>query len=158
VPVARPLPQRFRRLARELTAFGLIGVVNMVVDFALFNAFIGLGPLKANILSTVVATTSSYVMNRHWTYRDRPRTALRREYPLFFAVNVVGLGIQEAVLGLAKYGLGFHESDSRIALNLFKFAGLGVAMVFRFWAYRTLVFKRPAPAVVLAEPVLVGSD
>jgi putative flippase GtrA len=151
VPVARLSPGRFRRLAREVTAFGLVGLANTVLDFAVFNGLIFLGPLKANAASTLIATTSSYVMNRHWTYRDRPKTALRREYTLFFVFNLIGLAIQEAVLGLAKYGLGFGEHDSRFALNLFKCLGVGVAMVFRFWAYRTIVFRRaPAPA---AEPV-----
>ena len=138
------LPERVRKLNREALAFGAVGIVNTFVDFGVYNALISLGALKANAASTLVAATSSYAMNRRWTYRDRPRTALHREYTLFFAFNLVGLGIQEAVLGLAKYGLGFGEDIGRVALNLFKCAGVGVAMVFRFWAYRTFVF-RPAP-------------
>jgi putative flippase GtrA len=137
------------KLNHEVLAFGVIGLVNTVVDFGGYNALISLGALKANAASTLVAATSSYVMNRRWTYRDRPRSALHREYALFFLFNLAGLGIQEAVLGLAKYGLGFGEDDSRLALNLFKCAGIGVAMVFRFWAYRTFVF-RPAPAAAAA--------
>jgi hypothetical protein len=41
-----------------------------------------------------------------------------------------------------------------VALNLFKLAGISAAMVFRFWAYRTLVFRGHQPgragAAVLA--------
>jgi putative flippase GtrA len=150
VPLVRLLPERFHRLAREVTTFGVVGLVNTALDFAVFNGLLFLGLLKANVVSTIVATTSSYLMNRHWTYRDRPKTALRREYTLFFAFNVIGLGIQEAVLFLAKYGLGFHEADSKIQLNLFKCVGVAVAMVFRFWAYRNFVFK--------SEPAGAGQD
>jgi putative flippase GtrA len=154
------VPQRFHRVAREAVAFGLIGLFNTVLDFGGYNALLFLGALKANLISTSVATATSYLMNRRWTYHDRPRTAVRREFSLFFAFNLAGLMIQEAILFLAKYGLGFHE-DNRLVLNLFKCAGVGVAMVFRFWAYRTFVFARPvdggvvaplSPAEVEAEP------
>jgi putative flippase GtrA len=138
------------KLNREVLAFGLIGIANTVVDFGVYNALIFLGALKANAASTLVATTSSYAMNRRWTYRDRLRGGLHREYTLFFLFNLIGLGIQEAVLGLAKYGLGFGENDHRLELNLFKCAGIAIAMVFRFWSYRTFVF-RPAPADLEAE-------
>ncbi len=161
------LPQRIRRLtapgkiSQEALAFAVVGIVNTVVDFGVYNALISLGALKANAASTLVATTSSYVMNRRWTYRDRPRTALHREYTLFFVFNLIGLGIQEAVLGLAKYGLGFGEDNGRLALNLFKCAGVGVAMVFRFWAYRTFVFRpapEPAPAAEVSASVVPAAD
>jgi putative flippase GtrA len=141
------------RFAREAVAFSVAGLTSTALDFAVFNALILLGPLQANLISAVVATSLSFAMNRRWTYRDRPRTAVHRELTLFFAVDLVGLGIQEIILGLARYGLGFDESDDRMALNLFKLGGISAAMVFRFWAYRNVVFRRPpatAGAVVLA--------
>lgn len=153
MPLVRLLPERTRRFAREAVAFSVAGLTSTALDFAIFNGLIFLGPLQANLISAVIATTLSFSMNRRWTYRDRPRTAVHRELGLFFAVNMVGLGIQEIVLGLARYGLGFDESDDRVALNLFKLAGISAAMVFRFWAYRNLVFRRQpatAAAVVLA--------
>jgi len=116
------------------------------------NLLLSIGPLKAKVASTIVATTASYVMNRQWTYNKRDRAGVRREYVLFFALNLAGLAIQLAVLGVAKYGLGFTEhggGDDRLALNLFNALGIAVAMVFRFWAYRTFVFK---PADEVAAP------
>ena len=38
----------------------------------------------------MVATITSYLMNRQWTYRDRPKSALRREIHLFFLFNAIG--------------------------------------------------------------------
>ena len=154
--LVRFLPERWQKLASELLSFGAVGVFNSIADFAVFNALLPIGPIKANLVSTFVATTVSYLLNRHWTYRDRERTTLRREYMLFFALNMVGFVIQSAVLGVAKYGLGFTEHSDRIAFNIAKAAGIGIAMVFRFWSYRTFVFKT-APAVatvdIPAEPV-----
>lgn len=146
--LVRFLPHRWQKLAHEALKFGVVGGINTVVDFIVFNLLLPIGPLKANVVSTVVATTTSYGMNRHWTYKDRLRSALRREYVLFFFFNLVGFLIQSLVLGVVKYGLHFTEDTGRIALNIGKATGIGVAMVFRFWAYRTFVF--------LAEPALAA--
>jgi putative flippase GtrA len=151
VPLARPLSERFHRLAREVVTYGVVAIINTAIDFALFNGLISLGALKANTISTVVATTTSFLMNRHWVYRDRPKKALHHEYVLFFGVNLVGLVIQEVVLALA--GLGVHDmAHHRLELNLYKCLGLAVAMIFRFWAYRTFVF-RPGPSSRAGDPV-----
>lgn len=156
MPLLGPLPARLRCFAREAVAFSVAGLTSTAVDFAIFNGLILLGPLQANLISAAVATALSFSMNRRWTYRDRPRMAVHRELTLFLAVNLVGLAIQEVVLGLARYGLGFDPADDRIALNLFKLAGISAAMVFRFWAYRTVVFRRQ-PATVAAAALALGS-
>jgi len=145
--VVRLLPERWNKLVREALKFGIVGGVNTVINFAVFNALaltiFHNGQLKANVVATVFATFTSYFMNRHWTYRDRPKSAIRRETTLFVLFNASGLAIELGVLAIAKYGLGTH---SLIWLNVFKFLGLGLATIFRFYTYRTFVF-RPAPAV-----------
>jgi putative flippase GtrA len=155
----RLVPQRFHGIVTEVAKFGAVGLVNTVLDYAVLNLLLSIGPLKAKVASTVVATTASYIMNRQWTFSRRDRAGLRREYVLFFALNLAGLAIQLAVLAVAKYGMGFTEhggGDDRLALNLFNALGIAVAMVFRFWAYRTFVFQTtepatPAPGVAAAE-------
>jgi len=132
--------------------FAAVGCVNTAVDFLVFNLLLPVGPLKAKVGSTIVGTTVSYVINRHWTFSNRDRTSMRREYTLFFGLNLIGMTIQLAVLGVAKYGLGFTEQDDKIALNVANAIGIGIAMVFRFWSYRTFVFTSPVEApAALAE-------
>ena len=143
-------------MVTEVAKFGAVGLVNTVLDYAVLNLLLSIGPLKAKVASTVVATTASYIMNRQWTYSQRDRAGVRREYVLFFALNLAGLAIQLAVLAVAKYGLGFTEhggGDDRLALNLFNALGIAVAMVFRFWAYRTFVFKSAEATAVTEAPV-----
>lgn len=157
--VVRAPSERTRRLVREAVAFSVAGLSSTGLDFLIFNGLIFLGPLQANLVSAVIATTLSFEMNRRWTYPDRPRTRVHRELGMFFAVNLIGLGIQEIVLAIGQYGLGFDVKDDRLALNLFKLGGIAAAMVFRFWAYRTLVFRknppsRAAAAVLAATPVV----
>jgi putative flippase GtrA len=140
----RFVPERLHKVFGELWKFGAVGVVNTILDYAVLNLLLTIGPLKAKVVATVVATTASYFMNRHWTFTSRDRSGLRREYVLFFALNLVGLVIQLSVLGAAKYGLGFTEhggGGDRLALNIANAFGIAIAMVFRFWAYRTFVFR-----------------
>jgi len=134
-------------LIREITKFGIIGIFNMALDTAIFNLLFFMGPIKAQVIATVIAATSSYFMNRHWTFRHRARSGLRREYILFFVFNGVGLAITGAVIGLAKYGF---EIEDRLWLNIVRLVGIAVATVFRFWAYQKWVFLHPEDA--LYEP------
>lgn len=148
---AARLPIGWRQLTQEFAKFGTIGVINLFVNFGVFNLlFLTVlrgGELKAKAVAAIVATTCSYFMNRHWTYRDRPKSTLRREYTLFFFFNLVGMVIEVGVVGVTKYGL--HQT-SIIALNVSTAVGIGLGTLFRFWAYRTHVFKPE----VLTEPVL----
>ncbi|WP_329104401.1 GtrA family protein [Micromonospora sp. NBC_01699] len=142
--LVRLLPDRWQKFAHEAAKFGIVGGVNTVINYAVFNALaltvFENGQLKATVIATVIAAISSYLMNRYWTYRDRPKSAMRREYLLFFLFNTTGLAIELGVLAAAKYGLGIH---GLLALNVAKTVGVGLATVFRFWSYRTFVF-RPA--------------
>jgi putative flippase GtrA len=142
------LPERWHKLVREALKFGIVGGANTVINYAVFNALaltlFRNGQLKATVIATIVATITSYFMNRHWTYRDRPKSAMRRETTLFVLFNATGLMIELGVLAIAKYGLDIH---GLLALNIFKTVGLGIATVFRFWSYRTFVFRPAVPAV-----------
>ena len=117
--LVRMLPARWQRFAREAATFGIVGGANTVINFVVFNALaltvFENGQLKATVVATIVATCSSYLMNRYWTYRDRPKSAMRREYLLFALLNTTGLAIELGVLAAAKYGLGIH---GLLALNV----------------------------------------
>lgn len=138
--VVTRLRARFDVVAREAAKFGAVGAANTVLDIAVFNLLVfgvGLAPLRSKVLSTVVAATSSYLMNRHWTFRHRERQDVRREYVLFFLLNAVGLAINLLIIGSVRYGLGL---DGAVALNLANVAGVGTGTVFRFWSYRRFVW------------------
>ncbi|GIJ08786.1 GtrA family protein [Micromonospora andamanensis] len=147
MPLVRLLPERWQKFIHEALKFGLVGGINTVINYAVFNAlaltvFVD-GQLKATVVATIVATITSYLMNRHWTYRDRPKSAMQREYALFFLFNGAGLLIELGVLAAAKYGLGV---TGLLALNVAKTGGVVLATLFRFWSYRTFVFQPAAPA------------
>ncbi|MDQ3431831.1 MAG: GtrA family protein [Actinomycetota bacterium] len=135
------LYDRIQHLVHELAKFGVVGAVAYVVDVSLFNLLrVGadVDPLMSKVFSTMVATTVAFLGNRHWSFRHRARTGLRREYSLFFAFNAVGLCIALAVLGISHYALGFTSPlADNIAANV---VGMVLATTFRFWSYRKWVF------------------
>jgi putative flippase GtrA len=158
--VIEGLYQRWRHLVHELAKFGIVGAVNTVVDFGLANLlYLGLGwpAMGAKTTSVAVAATSSFFMNRHWTFRHRARTGLRREYSLFFLLNLVGLLIANGCILVVEQGFG---KTGALWFNLAQLAGLGLGMVFRFTTYKRWVFVSPerAAARALAEGSVAEVD
>jgi putative flippase GtrA len=127
--------------------FGTIGAFNTLVDIALLNLLLFIGPIKAKAVATAVTTTVSYLMNRRWTFTSRQPTEVHREYTLFFGLNLIGMFIQLIPLSFTKFVLHYSEragSSDRLAFNIANLVGICVATVFRYWSYRTFVFKPPA--------------
>ena len=138
---ARGAVTRVRSLFHELAKFGVVGGLAFLVDLGLFNLFhFGLdwNSLVSRTCSTAVAATFAYFGNRHWSFKHRAYTGVRREYAVFIAITVVGLAIQLAVLWFVQYVLGVRGV---LALNVFGIiGGTGVATIFRYVAYKRWVF------------------
>ena len=138
------LSARLRAAFHELAKFGTVGALAFAVDVGLFNLILQAAPhkpLTAKVLSTVVAASIAFVLNRAWSFRHRQRSSVRREYTLFFVLNAIGLVIAVGCLGISHYVLGFH---SRIADNISANGfGLVLGTSFRFWSYRRFVWAAP---------------
>ena len=140
----RSLYARFAHLRHEVAKFGTVGLISFIIDVGIFNVLVTPAaplhkhPLTAKAVSTAVAATFAYFANRHWTWRHRSRTGLRREYTLFILFNVIGLGIADGRLAISEYGLHEHSALAKnISANGI---GLVLATAFRWWAYRRWVF------------------
>jgi putative flippase GtrA len=145
-PPSPPLLQRLRGLVHEVTKFGIVGAVGMVVDLGGSNLlrFVIPGPLQEkpltdSAISMVAATIVTYLGNRHWTWRDRSRRSMVHEYGMFFVLNGIALVIALLALGFVTYVLGL---DSKLWFNIGKIGGIGLGTLFRFWSYRRFVFKK----------------
>jgi putative flippase GtrA len=143
VASAYRLTDRLRRVAPEALAFGTIGLVNTALSMIIVWLALPIGAVKASVLATVITATLAYFANRHWTYRHRSGRQNHREFALFFVLNLAGLVIQSGVVAMGKYGLGFNEADDQRHFAGLALAGIGLATLFRFWAYRTFVFLEP---------------
>jgi putative flippase GtrA len=145
VSIVRALYSRFEHIVHELSKFGVVGAVALVVNMAVFNAFLVAAKNKqiwATVISTIVATFVAYLGNRYWTYKDRDRIDRHREMFFFFLINGVAAVIEVVAVFVSKYGLG-HEGT--IAVNIAKYGfGLPLGMLFRLYTYRTFVFPEGA--------------
>ena len=162
---------------REVLKFGAVGAVAFVVDIGVFN-YLRTGllltetgplahkPLTAKTISVAVATVVAWLGNRYWTFRHRRRSMPMREFVLFVVMNIGGLMIALACLAFSHYVLGLRSAlADNISGNVI---GLGLGTLFRFWAYRTLVFTElrgpgltgpHVPGVPLEEgPVLAEAE
>ncbi|MEU9652443.1 GtrA family protein [Streptomyces sp. NPDC048110] len=140
---------RIDRLVREIVKFGAVGGAGVLVNLLVFN-FVrhttDLQVVRASIIATVVAIAFNYVGFRYFTYRDRDKSGRTREMSLFLVFSAIGLVIENGVLYTATYGFGW---DSPLQSNIFKFLGIGIGTLFRFWSYRSWVFR----ALPAREPV-----
>lgn len=150
---ARP-PRRVPKLVSQLAAFGLVGGTAFVVDVGVYNllrlTLLDDKPIGAKVISVAVATIVAWLGNRALTFRQQRGRALWKEGALFALMNVGGLGIAAACLFVSHYVLGY---TSPLADNIAgNGVGLVLGMVFRFIAYRYLVFRSPAePSTVQSE-------
>lgn len=155
-----------RRRLDEVAKFGAVGALGTVVNFAVSNLLwhlTSLQAVRANVIATVVAIACNYVGFRYFTYRDRDKSAKSKELTLFLVFSVIGLVIENGILYAAIYGFGW---ETQLQRNIFKVVGIGIATLFRFWSYRTWVFKAlpadggdgGADAVADAEAVLAKAE
>lgn len=142
----RRLYDRFSHLIHELGKFGVVGSCALVIDVAIFNVLRqqGVEQLTSATISMAIAATAAFVGNRFWTWRDRERSGLRREYSLYFIFNAIGLLIALICLAISSYGLGsiWPVFDTPLAENISKqIVGGALGTTFRFWSYRNIVFR-----------------
>lgn len=159
------LPSRWRTLAAEVFRFLMVGGLGYIVDVGLSNLLVyGFGPfgisalmsespLKAKIVSTIASVIVAWLGNRLWTYSDRQVGSNLRGITLFFVVNAIGMVIAVLPLGVTWYLLGLRDPISyNISTNV---VGIGLAMVFRFYAYRTWVFKKHPKAETIELDIII---
>ena len=126
---------------REMIKFGVVGLIAFVIDLGLANLLwhtvLSDKVTTAKIISGAVATLFAWFGNRQWTFRHRRSRPAHHEVALFFGVNAIALGISALTLFVSHYGLGF---TSILADNVATIIGIGLGTLFRFWAYRKVVF------------------
>jgi putative flippase GtrA len=96
-----------RAILLKAASFAVVGVVNTLVDLAIFLAaynVLGLPLIPANVLAWLVAMSGSYVMNSFITFAAESGRQLRwRAYGTFAASGVAGVIANTTTLVVASY-------------------------------------------------------
>lgn len=127
----------------KVIRFGMVGVVNTVIDLVLFSLLVqgaALAVVPANILSYGTGIVNSFLMNRAWTFSDRSRgKALLKSFSLFVGINLLGLALSTLLVLL------FSQVMDPI---LAKVTSVPLVFVWNYLASRHLAFGGAA-----AEPL-----
>ncbi len=119
---------------------GGIGVIVVLAGSDSLHYELGLDKFTSVTIATVLATVTTFLGNRYWSFRHREGAGARTETVTFFVLNGVGLVIQYACIGLVTDVMGL---SARIWYTVANFAGIGIGTVFRFWSYRKWIWVTP---------------
>ncbi|KAA0022628.1 GtrA family protein [Antrihabitans cavernicola] len=147
------VPQPYRDMLlrhSELIKFAIVGGTTMVFDLAIFYSLsltvLEEKPVVAKIISGVLATILSYILNREWAFRNRGGRERHHEALLFFAISGIGVLLAAAPLWIANNIFDIRETTESLTTRLIVdfvlnyIIGNLLQMVFRFWALRRFAF------------------
>ena len=141
--LAPTVPARFgphRQIMAELLRFGVVGVAGFVVDAGVLTAgmAIGLGPWSGRVLSYLAGATTTFSLNRAWTFRAAARGPALRQWALFLVVNLVGFACNYGTYAALMTAVPLVTAHPVLGVAAGSLAGL----VGNFVLSRRFVFRR----------------
>lgn len=142
----RSLLEKRRETVKFLLVGGTCFVITTSVNYLLKLTVLKAKPVTALIIAIAVATVVSYVLNREWSFSARGGRRRHTEMLLFIVVNLIATGINALPEWVARYVFDLTTPNvTRTVEEISDFAsglimGTALAMVFRWWAFRTWVF------------------
>ena len=128
----------------QVARFTLVGGAGLLVDTAAFTVLrltpaFAASPLKAGLLSTMLAILVNWLGNRYWTFGPRQGMRGAVEAAQFLAVSLLGMVVALGCLAFSHYVLDLRTV---LADNLAKnVVGLVLGSVIRFVLYRQWVYR-----------------
>ncbi len=120
----------------------LFGVLTFAVSMASYAGgeyLFGMPPLWANVFSWVMAVAFAYVTNRTWVFAYRAETpaGVIREAFTFFSGRLTTLGLEELLLAVGIYALGWSSL-------LVKAIAQVAVVVSNYFISKLIVFRKRA--------------
>jgi len=138
--IASLLDTPLGRTALQFGKFGAVGVVGLVVDVLVVSLCvraIDLDVYSSRLVSYLCAATTTWALNRVFTFRDAARDGVLRQWATFLAANAVGGLVNYGVYsGLVASTALFHAWPEAATA-----AGSLAGMFFNFAASKKFVFK-----------------
>lgn len=134
------------RLAPEFLRFGVVGLVGFVVDTAVLYAALalGVGPYLGRVPSYLAAATTTFLLNRIWTFRHRRGAApAHRQWLAFLVLNLLGFALNYGTYAVLVGFVPVVAAHPVIGV----FAGALAGMTSNFLLSRRLVFRPDAEPV-----------
>jgi putative flippase GtrA len=121
--------------------FALIGGINTIIDFAIFNflVYVGMSTIFANVISTGVALTLGYIANRKYTFNSKSPRYLK-EVLLYFVFTLIGLWIIQNLVIQALLLVLPRHFPTYVSLNTAKALATLFSMVWNYTTCKHIVF------------------
>jgi putative flippase GtrA len=118
-------PDRSRTVLQFLR-FGVVGTVGFVVDTAVLygGLALGLGLYGGRALSYLVAASTTWALNRAWTFRGQGDAPAMRQWALFLVLNLVGFAFNYGTYAALVSGVAFVAQHPVIGVAAGSLAGM----------------------------------
>lgn len=130
-------------LLPEFLRFCVVGTIGFVVDAGSLQGLVtlgGLNPYLGRLGSYLLAATTTWWLNRRFTFTASTDQRWQRQWVRYLVVNAVGGGVNYGVYALALFSFSVVQQHLYFGVAAGSLAGLA----FNFTASRFLVFRRPA--------------
>jgi len=137
----------------QFLKFITVGFINTLIDLVIFNLLMWLTGIHKGgwiilltAISFSVATTNSYVLNKHWTFQKKPGLAktkkVSKEFIQFLIVSLIGISLNISIVYMITTFISplFNVSPTLWA-NIAKIVAIGANTISNFIGYKFLVFK-----------------
>jgi len=141
--------QKYGPLAFQFLRFGVVGVLNTGIDFAILNILSAVTnitggariiPLKA--VAFLAANINSYLLNKHWTFKDNTSGEGAKKFSIYLGVSVVGMLINlGTVYTITTYIDPVFGLSETLWLNAANLVATGLSLVWNFVGYKLVVFR-----------------
>ena len=144
--------RRVLPLLFEVVKFGVVGVLNTLVDFGVLNLLILIFSVASGVwfslfksLSFIVAVVNSYVWNKFWTFESDRRTNTK-EALSFFVVSVIGFVVNVGIASLIVNAVpALFGANPVVWANVGALVGTLLAFTWNFVGYKFFVFRPETP-------------
>jgi putative flippase GtrA len=139
------------RMSGQAVRFVIVGLLNTLIDlgaFYLLGLIPGMPHIAAKGVSYVLGICNSFFWNKYWTFGARGSERGKREFAVFFAVNLPPLIVNLVAFEL----LGLWIDSGALWVRMGKaFAAAVVSVIWnflgsRYWAFRHTALRKPHDA------------
>jgi len=134
--------EHLRKHAQKIR-FGIVGLANTALDFAILFILVALGldKIPANYVSTGISFVFSFFVNKKFTFKSKGGN-VKKQFVYFIAITIVGLWIIQPII-IAGVSNLLESSGLAAAVILFiaKIIATVASLIWNYLFYSRLVFK-----------------